>query len=63
MKSLAEGIKTTWAHDAIVYDEKPLTFKQSWNQRKRWAQGQFDVAHRFIPKMLKKVFVVVIFVF
>lgn len=54
MKSLAEGIKTTWAHDAIVYDEKPLTFKQSWNQRKRWAQGQFDVAHRFIPKMLKE---------
>ena len=52
MKSLAEGIKTTWAHDAIVYDEKPLTFIQSWNQRKRWAQGQFDVAHRFIPKML-----------
>ena len=54
MKSLAEGIKTTWAHDAIVYDEKPLTFKQSWNQRKRWAQGQFDVAHRFIPKMIKE---------
>ncbi|MBR6267068.1 MAG: glycosyltransferase family 2 protein [Selenomonadaceae bacterium] len=52
MKSLAEGIRTAWAHDAIVYDEKPLTFKQSWNQRKRWAQGQFDVAHRFIPKML-----------
>lgn len=52
MKSLVEGIKTTWAHDAIVYDEKPLTFMQSWNQRKRWAQGQFDVAHRYIPKML-----------
>ena len=54
MKSLAEGVKTTWAHDAIVYDEKPLTFMQSWRQRKRWAQGQFDVAHRFIPKMLKE---------
>ena len=53
MKSLVEGIKTTWAHDAIVYDEKPLTFRQSWNQRKRWAQGQFDVAQRFIPKMLR----------
>lgn len=53
MKALTEGIKTTWAHDAIVYDEKPLTFMQSWNQRKRWAQGQFDVAHRFIPKMIK----------
>lgn len=56
MKSLVEGIKTTWAHDAIVYDEKPLTFKQSWNQRRRWAQGQFDVAHRFIPKMIKEGF-------
>ena len=54
MKCLAEGIKTTWAHDAIVYDEKPLTFMQSWNQRKRWAQGQFDVAHRFIPLMLRE---------
>ena len=53
MKSLVEGIKTTWAHDAIVYDEKPLTFRQSWNQRKRWAQGQFDVAQRFIPKMIQ----------
>lgn len=56
MKSLAEGLKTTWAHDAIVYDEKPLTFRQSWVQRKRWAQGQFDVAHRFIPKMLREGF-------
>lgn len=53
MRSLTEGVKTTWAHDAIVYDEKPLTFEQSWIQRKRWAQGQFDVAHRFIPKMLR----------
>lgn len=54
MKSLCDGIKTTWAHDAIVWDEKPLTFKASWNQRKRWAQGQFDVAHRYIPRMLRE---------
>ena len=54
MKSLACGIKTTWAHDAIVYDEKPLTFMQSWRQRKRWAQGQVDVAHRMIPTLIKE---------
>ena len=54
MKSLSEGIKTTWAHDAIVYDEKPLTFMQSWHQRLRWAQGQFDVAHRYIPRMIRE---------
>lgn len=52
MKSLLCGIPTTWNHDAIVYDEKPLTFAQSWRQRKRWAQGQFDVAGRYIPKLL-----------
>ncbi|MBP2653181.1 MAG: beta-monoglucosyldiacylglycerol synthase [Firmicutes bacterium] len=52
MKVLLKGIRTTWAHDAIVYDEKPLTFKQSWNQRKRWAQGHFDVAGRYIPLLL-----------
>jgi cellulose synthase/poly-beta-1,6-N-acetylglucosamine synthase-like glycosyltransferase len=52
MKVLLKGIPTTWAHDAIVYDEKPLTFKQSWRQRKRWAQGHFDIAGRYIPSML-----------
>ena len=51
MKVLTEGIRTTWNHDAVVYDEKPLTFMQSWRQRKRWAQGHFDVAHRYIPKL------------
>ena len=52
MKVLIKGIPTTWAHDAIVYDEKPLTFIQSWHQRKRWAQGHFDVASRYIPRLL-----------
>ena len=52
MKVLLEGTRTTWAHGAIVYDEKPLTFMQSWRQRKRWAQGLFDVAGRYIPKLL-----------
>lgn len=49
MKLLTHGVKTSWAHDAIVYDEKPLTFKQSWNQRKRWAQGHFECGERYIP--------------
>lgn len=54
MKALMCGIKTTWAHDAIVYDEKPLTFAQSWRQRKRWAQGQVDVAGRYLIPLLFK---------
>jgi cellulose synthase/poly-beta-1,6-N-acetylglucosamine synthase-like glycosyltransferase len=54
MKVLLIGVRTTWAHDAIVWDEKPLTFMQAWRQRKRWAQGHFDIAERYIPKMIKE---------
>jgi len=54
MKALSYGIKTTWAHDAVVYDEKPLTFAQSWRQRRRWAQGQVDVASRYFWILLVK---------
>lgn len=54
IQAMMEGIPTTWAHDAIIYDEKPLTFKQTWNQRKRWSQGHFDVADRYLIPMIKK---------
>jgi hypothetical protein len=53
-KLVLNGYKVGWAHNAIVYDEKPLTLKQSWNQRKRWMQGFTDVASRFFFKLLKK---------
>jgi cellulose synthase/poly-beta-1,6-N-acetylglucosamine synthase-like glycosyltransferase len=52
IKALTHGIKTFWAHDAIVYDEKPLTFAQSWRQRLRWVRGQFTVAIRYMPRLL-----------
>ena len=48
------GEKVGWAHDAIIYDEKPLKLKQSWNQRKRWMQGFTDVASRYFFKLIKK---------
>lgn len=56
MKALLYGIRTSWAHDAVVYDEKPLTFMQSCRQRKRWAQGQVDVAGRYLILLLIKGF-------
>ena len=52
MKALSNGVKTSWAHDAVVYDEKPLKFMQSCRQRKRWAQGQIDVASRYLLILL-----------
>jgi cellulose synthase/poly-beta-1,6-N-acetylglucosamine synthase-like glycosyltransferase len=53
-KLVLNGEKVGWAHDAIIYDEKPLKLKQSWSQRKRWMQGFTDVASRYFFKLLKK---------
>jgi cellulose synthase/poly-beta-1,6-N-acetylglucosamine synthase-like glycosyltransferase len=53
-KLVLNGYKVGWAHDAVVYDEKPLTLAQSWWQRKRWMQGYADVASRYFFKLIKK---------
>lgn len=36
---IMEGINIEWVQNAIVYDEQPITVKQSWNQRIRWSTG------------------------
>jgi len=54
MKLALNDMKVAWAHNAVVYDEKPLTLKQSWNQRKRWMQGHADCASRFLGALFKK---------
>lgn len=51
-KALMNNIKVSWAHDAKVYDEKPLTLMQSLRQRKRWMQGHCNVAGRYMGKLL-----------
>lgn len=56
MKLCMNNIRVAWAYDAVVYDEKPITFKQSWNQRTRWMQGHADVFCRFFTKCIKKAF-------
>jgi len=56
MKLALNGMKVAWAHNAVVYDEKPLTLRQSWNQRKRWMQGHADCAARFLVPLFNKAF-------
>lgn len=56
MKLALIGKKVAWAHDAVVYDEKPLTLRQSWRQRKRWMQGHADCASRFLGPLFRKAF-------
>ncbi len=46
----ANGWRIGYCDDAIVYDEQPVTFAQSWRQRMRWAKGFYQVnAHCGMP--------------
>ncbi|MBI0580609.1 glycosyltransferase family 2 protein [Neobacillus cucumis] len=49
---LKTGKRVAWAHDAKLYDEKPLGFKQSFRQRIRWMQGHFDCMTRYTFPLL-----------
>ncbi len=42
LKRIIKGKKLGWATDAIVYDEQPVGFKQSWSQRSRWTVGHIQ---------------------
>lgn len=36
------GYKVAFAPEAVIYDEQPLTFRQSWRQRRRWTTGSLQ---------------------
>lgn len=39
----SHGVKVGYCHDAVLFDEQPLTFAQSWRQRTRWVQGGIQI--------------------
>lgn len=51
---MLKDIKIGWAHDAVIYDEQPLTLSQSWSQRKRWMQGHAYCAARYTRELGSK---------
>lgn len=53
-KLIMNKMRVVSAYKAVVYDEKPLTLKQSWNQRKRWMQGFADVSSRYFWKLIER---------
>lgn len=50
------GEKIAFCSDAILYDEQPQTFKQSWNQRLRWARGFLQVFRKYGIKLIGSIF-------
>ncbi len=49
----ANGIRVGYCKEAVLYDEQPTGFCQSWRQRTRWVQGSFQVAVKCGPSLLK----------
>ena len=50
---VTRGRKIAFCPDAVLYDEQPTTFRQSWNQRLRWAKGYIQVFRRYGAELLK----------
>lgn len=45
--SILHGEKVAYCKDAVLYDEQPVTFAQSWCQRTRWAKGNLQVFEKY----------------
>ncbi len=48
-----EGKKIGYCDGAVVYDEQPTSFRQSWDQRMRWSKGFYQVDAKCGPSLLK----------
>lgn len=51
LKRIIKGKKLGWATDAIVYDEQPTGFKQSWSQRSRWTVGHMQCIKTYTKQL------------
>lgn len=49
----AMGKKVGYCEGAVIYDEQPTSFRQSWDQRMRWAKGFYQVSGRYGLSLLK----------
>lgn len=43
-----------WVPEAVTFDEQPLTFAQSWKQRKRWSTGMIQCMERYAAPLFHK---------
>ena len=55
LKRIIGGKKLGWATDAIVYDEQPVGFVQSWKQRTRWTVGHMQCLGKYTKPLASAV--------
>ncbi len=50
---LTHGVRTGYTARAELFDEQPVTLRQSWRQRTRWVQGGIQVSLRYRKPLLR----------
>ena len=48
---ILDGYKIAFCPQAELFDEQPVTFRQSWRQRMRWSRGYLQVLRRYGLKL------------
>ncbi len=51
--SIVDGRIIGYCGDAVLYDEQPVKFRQSWDQRMRWAKGYLQVFKNYGSGLIK----------
>ncbi|MDN6208858.1 glycosyltransferase family 2 protein [Bifidobacterium crudilactis] len=54
MDSVLHGDRIGYCGTAILYDEQPVTFRQSWRQRVRWSKGFLQVFRYYGPDLIRR---------
>ena len=54
MDSVLHGDRVGYCGSAILYDEQPVTFAQSWRQRLRWSKGFLQVFRYYGPALIRR---------
>ena len=54
--SITDGMRIEYCPTAVLYDEQPTTFRDSWNQRFRWAKGCYQVFANYALGLAKGIF-------
>lgn len=54
--SIIKGEKIGYCANAVLYDEQPTQFNQSYTQRLRWAKGFYQVFKNYSGKLIKGAF-------
>lgn len=52
--AILHNISTFYNEKAVFYDEQPINYRQTVDQRVRWIKGYFSARHHYIPLMRKR---------